>query len=329
MINNKNPRFNYLITIHNKEDMIEEVVNSVLMCCRDNSHVYPILDGCTDRTEEIIDNIIAKNSGMPITKVFAPDVHELLSINIGLKATNQDGEGYNIVLQDDVVLADFQLEKKIIEIYKWAGNDLGYLSLRMGADFKEDACSSKESVPMKDYIENAYGHGLSNAKSLMPGYFSYKQIAIKSPVCFPFRLIRKVGMLDERLAPYGNDDLEYAIRCHGAGFKNGVLALRFYSDVKWGTTRIKPHPKMVAIHQRNMDNIRNWYGKDLEKAAKAPKSSKTYKVPGMATPEEIIAAKVVWKKNQEMLKNYQNSQQKFSVISSLIQIISKVVKISV
>lgn len=326
MSHKNDPRFNYIITIHNKEDMIEEVISAVLMCCRDNSYIYPILDGCTDKTEEIIDGIISKNSGVPITKLYAPDVHELLSINIGLKTVSQEGVGYNIVLQDDVVLADFQLEKKIIEIYRWAGKDLGYLSLRMGADFKKDAYFLKESVPMTDYVENAYGHGLSSAKPLMPGYFVYKQIAIKSPVCFPFQLIRKIGILDEKLAPYGNDDLEYAIRCHKAGFKNGVLALRFYSDVKWGTTRLKPHPKMAAIHQKNMDNIRTWYGKDLEKVAMAPKSNKSYKVSGMATDEEIKTAKTVWERNQNMLKDYQNNQKKPSTVSLLMKAISRVIK---
>lgn len=320
------PRFNYLITIHNKEDMIADVINAVLMCCRDNSYIYTVLDGCTDKTEEIIDGIIAKNSGVPIIKVFAPDVHELLSINIGLKEADQKGEGYNIVLQDDVVMADFRFEEKVIEIYKWAGKDLGYLSFRLGADFKKDAYSSKESVPMEAYVENAYGHGLLNAKPLMPGEFVYKQIAIKSPVCFPFYLIRDVGVLDEKLAPYGNDDLEYAIRCHMAGFKNGVLALRFYSDVKWGTTRLKPHPKMAAIHQRNMDNIRSWYGLDLKKAAGDKKSSKVYSVPGMATDEEVIAAKKVWAQNKDILKDYQESQKKFSLLSFLIHAISKLIK---
>lgn len=326
MSDKNNPRFNYIITIHNKEDMIEDVISAVLMCCRDNSYIYTVLDGCTDKTEEIIDGIIAKNSGVPIIKVFAPDVHELLSINIGLKEADQNGEGYNIVLQDDVVIAEFRFEEKVIEVYKWAGKDLGYLSFRLGADFKKDAYLSKESVPMEAYVENAYGHGLSGAKPLMPGEFIYKQIAIKSPVCFPFYLIRDIGVLDEKLAPYGNDDLEYAVRCHKAGYKNGVLALRFYSDVKWGTTRLKPHPKMAAIHQRNMDNIRSWYGSDLKKAVTDRKTSKICKVPGMATGEEVVTAKKVWAQNKSVLKNYQKSQKKFSLFSYLISTISKLIK---
>src|SRR3972149_2488814 len=135
-------RFNYIITIHNKENLIAQVIQCVLMCCRDNSHIYPVLDGCTDRTEEIIDRIINTYAGIPITKVYTPDVHELLSINAGLRAANHDGNGYNIVLQDDVLLADFMLEDKISKLYEWAGPKLGYVSLRLGANFTKNAATS-------------------------------------------------------------------------------------------------------------------------------------------------------------------------------------------
>ena len=59
----QSPKFNYIITIHNKEDMIEQVMMCVLMCCRDNSHIYPVLDGCTDRTEDISNRM---NNGFQI-----------------------------------------------------------------------------------------------------------------------------------------------------------------------------------------------------------------------------------------------------------------------
>ena len=109
----ESPRFNYIITIHNKQDLIRDVLICVLMCCRDNSHIYPVLDGCTDQTEEIIDEIITTFSHIPITKVYMSNVHEILSINAGLRAANQEGDGYNIILQDDVMLRDFMWETKV------------------------------------------------------------------------------------------------------------------------------------------------------------------------------------------------------------------------
>jgi len=298
------PRFNYIITIHNKENLIEQVMMCVLMCCRDNSHIYPVLDGCTDRTEEIVDNIIDTFSSVPITKIHTPDVHELLSINAGLRAANQEGHGYNIVLQDDVLVADFMLEKKVTALYDWAGPRLGYVSFRLGANFTPDAATSNAVIPLTDYVENAYGHGLPDAKVLLPGDLAYRAVPIKSPVCFPFELIRSVGILDDRLAPYGHDDTEYSIRCLEAGYRNAVFAIRFYSDLKWGGTRTTPHPKIREIQKRNMRRIREWYGAILADVCESSQASEIVEPPNMVSEDDKMKALEAWEKNCQRLKNF-------------------------
>ena len=47
--------FNYIITIHNKEHLIRKVLNGVKNSMTENSVIYPVLDGCTDNTEHVID----------------------------------------------------------------------------------------------------------------------------------------------------------------------------------------------------------------------------------------------------------------------------------
>jgi len=288
------PRFNYIITIHNKEDLIEEVLKCVLMCCRNNSHVYPVLDGCTDNTEKIVDGIIDKFSGVAITKVHTSDVHELLSINAGLKVACQEGEGFNIILQDDVLLLDTNLEDKVHRLYQWAGPKLGYVSFRLGANFTKDAANSKDPVPYTDHVENAYGHGIRGAKMLPLGYLSYRTVPIKSPVCLPFKIVRKIGMMNEKLAPYGHDDPELAIRIIKAGYRNAVFALKFGSDIKWGGTRTTAHPKLNSMVKRNMNYIREWYADDLSKICMESQPREIVKVDGMATPTEEKESKKEW-----------------------------------
>lgn len=306
----KSPQFNYIITIHNKEDMIEQVIMSVLMCCRDNSHIYPVLDGCTDRTEEIIDRIIVTYAGVPITKVHTADVHELLSINAGLKAANQDEDGYNIVLQDDVILADYQLEQKIIALYDWAGPKLGYVSFRLGANFTKDAATSDSSVPFIDYVENAYGHGLQDAHVLLPGYFAYRCVPIKSPVCIPSAIIRKIGYLNEALAPYGHDDTEFSIRLLKEGYINGVFGIKFISDIEWGGTRTSPHPELNKIIIRNMKKIQDLHTNSLNSICKSLQREEIVLVPNMINNEEIELGISAWNNNREKLATYQSRAEK-------------------
>jgi hypothetical protein len=183
-------------------------------------------------------------------------LHELLTINAGLRAANHDGSGFNIILQDDVVLADFRLEEKIERLYSQPQLNLGYLSLRLGANIENGILETDSHIPLTDYIESVYGHGLPEATPLLPDHFVKRDIPIKSPVCIPFHVINKVGLLEEKLAPYAHDDTDYAIRCIEAGYQNGVYALKFHSEIKWGGTRINPHPKIAAIQLRNINFIK-------------------------------------------------------------------------
>jgi len=305
------PRFNYIITIHNKAGLIEQVLMCVLMCSREHSHIYPVLDGCTDRTEEIIDGIINANAGVPITKVNTPDVHEIRAANAGLAAADQEGDGYNIILQDDVLLAEFHLERKVNDLYHWVGPRLGFVSFRLGANFAKDAAVSDAAVPFVDLVENAYGHGLANAEVLLPGQFAYRSTCMKSPVCIPFTLVRNLGVLEEKLAPYMHDDTEYSIRCSKAGYMNGVLGIRFHSDVRWGTTRTKKKAKeLTRFTQRNMRIIREIHGAYLAHICSQSQSSEITEVPTMVDQEEQALAIEAWKRNKAQLQMFRNARER-------------------
>ncbi|MDR3736258.1 MAG: hypothetical protein P4L10_12060 [Acidobacteriaceae bacterium] len=296
------PFFNYIITIHNKEDMIRDVLLSTLLCCGPQSTIFAVLDGCTDRSEAILDEFTEQFQHVPLVKVYAPDVHELLSINIGLRAAPQEGEGYNIILQDDVILADLELESKIKQLYTWGNGRLGYVSLRLGANFEADALENKSAVPLKDYIETAYGHGLPEAEVLLPGRFAYRSVPIKSPVCLPTKLVREIGLLNEDLAPYAHDDTDLAIRLIDAGYFNGVFALRFYSEAKWGGTRVNPHPEIPTIQSRNMDKIRESLGAPLQKIAQGAQRSDVITFPELCSNEL----------DKHALIHYEKAKQEFA-----------------
>jgi glycosyltransferase involved in cell wall biosynthesis len=297
-----NPRFNYIITIHNKQELIRDVLLGLLVCCRDNSHIYTVLDGCTDNTESIIDEISCLFSQIPITKVYTPDVHEILSINAGLKAASQEGEGYNILLQDDVILRDFMWEAKVSKLYEWAGDRLGFVSFRLGFNLTENLRLSED--PFIQQIENAYGHGLEKALPLFPGQLVYRDIVIKSPVCIPFKLVRDIGMLDERLAPYMCDDFDYSIRCLKAGYHNAVFGLRFQSDVDWGSTRKNPSPQLGELQDRNLRLIEDWHKSFLESISSNRENKSVLDVPNIASEYEKNLATKAWDENRKALNDF-------------------------
>jgi len=259
-----------------------------------------VLDGCTDRSEEIIDEIILKNPGVPITKIKVNDVHEILSINAGLRASDQSIEGYNIILQDDVILQDEFLEKKITRLYEKIGRQLGYVSFRLGANFKRDVLESSEGAPLKDYVENAFGHGLDNSKIILPGQFAFRSVAIKSPVCIPTAIVKQYGILDENLAPCFHDDTEYCLRLLAKGYKNGVFGIKYQSDLEWGGTRKKPNPDLYKIIKKNMNYLRIKYRAQILMIVSSQQDKQILSFPEFTDIDE----------NQKALYQYKLNKQK-------------------
>jgi len=299
------PRFNYIITIHNKESLMRDVLSNLLSACGENSHIYPVLDGCTDRTEAIIDQWHKETPQVSLTKVYTPDVHEILSINAGLKAADQSGAGYNIILQDDVLLQDPLFEQKITQLYQQEGPQLGFVSFRHGANLQAQA-KMWGVYPFKDYIENAYGHGQPDATVLLPGQLAYRAIVIKSPVCIPCDVIRKIGMLDERLAPFMCDDIEYSLRCLKAGYRNAVFSIKYQSDVEWGTTRTNPDSRHAQLEKRNMNFILAWHGAYINQASQAPQATTLIEIAHAHTAKDRDEAKEILRLNREKLSAYNN-----------------------
>jgi GT2 family glycosyltransferase len=299
------PIFNYIITIHNKEDLIEAVLNSVIKCCNPNSFIYPVLDGCIDKSEEIVDQIITKNPNIPIKKIKVNDVHEILSINEALKLSNQSMEGYNILLQDDVILLDFNIEKKIIHLYEKMGKQLGYLSFRLGGNLKDDILESNDGSPFKDYVENAFGHGSEKSKTLLPGQFAFRSIAIKSPVCIPTLIIKQFGLLDENLSPCFHDDTEYCLRLLKNGYKNGVFAIEYLSDLEWGGTRRKPNQHLYKNIRINMDYIRKKYHNEILKIISSKQEKEIFYIGEFVNFEANRKALKQFKLNKGKRKKFQ------------------------
>lgn len=264
--------FSYIITAHNSEALIESVLDGVLSASRewskparsrDRKPIVCVLDGCTDRTESIVDGFISGQRRVPIAKVHTPDVHELLSINAGLRAAPQDGGGYNIILQDDVILEDPDLEAHVEHLYA-AIPQLGYVSFRLGFNLSAVATLSEGGYFNQiAEIESAYGNGVTE-DFLLPGIFAPRTVPIKSPVCLPCKLVREIGLYNEDLAPYGYDDVDMAIRCAAAGYQNGVFSIPLQHDLRWGGTRKPGHADIMPTARRNAALIEAKYRIDID-----------------------------------------------------------------
>lgn len=256
--------FNYIITIHNKENLINEVLEGIKKSAGKNSCIYPVLDGCTDNTEEIINQFQKENPNLQIIKIYENDVHELRAINAVLANISHDENQLNVILQDDVVLNDPFLEEHLESLYNKFPGKLGIVSMRHGGDLSAFLLNKESSIfPIKNYVETVYGHGVSGRlRDLEEGNFIFKEIAIKSPICIPSYLILKAGIPNAVYEPW--DDIAYCYTSLESGFKNGVLSVPFVSEKEWGTMRTKKQQtKHDDIVRKNLKIFRNLNNKSL------------------------------------------------------------------
>lgn len=247
-------KFNYGITIYNKESIIKDVLDGVKRSMGPDSHIYPNLDGCTDRSEQFIDEWIVENSMQGrVTKLHTADVHEILSINnIMQNAVPAEGDGYLVVLQDDVVLRDPALEHNIETLYRFIKENynlkIGNMTFRHGVVSNFD--HTYQCLGQHSLIEAITGIGFSD-RPLRLGEVVERISTIRSPQCFSFDVVRTVGIQDPALAPFNFDDYDYSIRCIQAGYRNFVMAVNCYSDPNKGGMRCNEQPLFDVASKRN------------------------------------------------------------------------------
>jgi hypothetical protein len=213
----------------------------------------------------------------------APDVHEILSLNIALRQVPQQGEGYNILVQDDVIIADRNFEKKVIAVNAHFGGRIGVLSFRHGINLTADAAAGR--IEEVDLIESSYGYG-GSAATLAPGFAVERMVCLRSPQCVSFDTVRQIGLLNEKYAPYTYDDHDYGMRCLQAGRTNVVYSVKFRSRVEWGGMRRKPQPGVVAIMNRNKGYVYEDYGGYIPTLARAAFLSQPVLITGAGDNED-------------------------------------------
>lgn len=236
--------FNYIITVHNKEDLLERVLNGVQQSASASAKIIIVLDGCTDSSEAIATRF-RKSTQVETEVLHAPDVHEIRSINIGLR---QAKPGYCLLLQDDVILEEPSLEKLVHSLCEKHDRRLGYISFRLAADVQATSIvdrlktalrtAPRNLMPMVDSFNLLAGPTEHLEATKVPYYeFHQRMVGIKSPVCLTPELRTHAPYLDEALAPYCYDDYDLSLRALKRGLLNGLFPIRFISDVKWGSTR--------------------------------------------------------------------------------------------
>lgn len=239
--------FNYILTVHNKEDLLDRVLAGITDCAGPDARIVTVLDGCIDGSERIVRRFAAQNS-IDMRIVLAPDVHEIKSINLGLREAKP---GYCILIQDDVILQEPRLENLVQELCENNSQKLGYISFRLAADLRITSllrrlrnsirAGERAILPMIEECNLIGGpQEVLDVPKIDYHQLQDRMVGIKSPVCITPALRTLEPYLDEDLAPYCYDDVDLSLRSLKNGLINGLFPIKFLSDPDWSGTLKDP-----------------------------------------------------------------------------------------
>jgi glycosyltransferase involved in cell wall biosynthesis len=249
----------YIIPVYNKEERILDVLNGIKKSHSNKTkpNIICVLDACTDNSENIVKEFKYNSEySENIHIIYENDVHEIRCINAGLKYIkdnlNPQPEDMIFGVQDDVILDEEDIDLKMNNLFQ-SNPNLGYIAMRIGLSLHSSGGEIRET----DLLESEFGAwdqlGWSVHKSIPHMTFVPVQIAVRSPHCILWKRLDEAGFFDEKLEPAGYDCHDMSIRMNKLGYQNGLYALKYISDVNWGTMR-KPEswtPRMEAIYLRN------------------------------------------------------------------------------
>lgn len=194
------PEISIILTVYNKEHQVDKIIHGIL-----NNTISPfefiiVYDGCTDRSQEIAENILHNKECKMLNylPIHTPDVNETRANNAGMKAASGK---YFILLQDDMEITEKGWDQRLIKPMK-RFNDVFAVSAMWGANYAPFSLdSSKHS-----YVDN-YRGGFRDK-------FVVRDVICRGPIAVDAAIMKQLNYFDETYAPLYLDDHDLCVRAY-------------------------------------------------------------------------------------------------------------------
>lgn len=242
-----------ILTVHNKEWLIQKVIEGIVLNTQHPYELIVVIDGCTDNSEQIIWDTLSRT---PVDRkiIYAPNVFETTANNLGMKIAQGDKV---IIVQDDMVIKEpgwnLRLEKPFKSFddvfavtsraaHNWIANP-NSKHLGMSEDLDGCWCDIIEHV---DHADRKHG--------LFRDIFAVRCSVNRGPLMIDHEDLKKLNYLDESFAPQDMDDHDLCYRAYKElGKVVGAYWIDYESHDSWGGTRVtgSPAPWLFKAHHKN------------------------------------------------------------------------------
>lgn len=225
------------LTIHNKGFLLRNVLQGIKENTLSNFELVTVLDGCTDDSENILDDFIKQNPSLRIKKLFADDVFETKSNNIAAKASEGD---FIAIVQDDMIITESGWDERMLLPFSKFG-DVFSVTSRTSHNWVINERSEHlnlENIPRGVWSDILLHVDHAHSRNTPRDYFEIRDSSNRGPLMINHQDFEKLGYLDEDFAPLDMDDHDLHCRAlKELGKVTGLFWIDFISEERWGGTR--------------------------------------------------------------------------------------------
>ena len=242
-----------ILTIHNKEWLIREVLDGIVKNTSGDYELIVVLDGCTDKSFDIVeDYFYGKNYNLIIATT--PDVYETKANNVGLKSAS--GE-YVIIVQDDMIIKEQGWNLRMQKPFD-AFDDVFAVTSRTAHNWEFNP--NTKHLGMIEDLDNCWSDicihtNHADRKNISRDTFAIRSSVNRGPLMIDHGDLKKLNYLDEVFSPQDMDDHDLMYRMHKELNKVcGCYWIDFESKDEWGGTRVSgsPAPWLLKANHKNM-----------------------------------------------------------------------------
>lgn len=242
-----------ILTVHNKEWLIDKVIESIVKNTIESYELIVVIDGCTDNTEKIVFETL-KNSQVNYKVIFTPDVFETKANNAGLKLAKGDKV---IIIQDDMIIKEYGWNKRMQKPFD-EFNDVFAVTSRTAHNWSFNP--NTQHLNMRENLDNCWcdiclHNNHADKSNISRDVFAVRASVNRGPLMIDHDDLKVMNYFDENFSPQDMDDHDLMYRMHKKLDKVcGCYWIDFESRDEWGGTRVSgsPAPWLLKANHKNM-----------------------------------------------------------------------------
>lgn len=253
-----------ILTVHNKDFLIDKVLEAIKKYTIGTYELIIVLDGCTDNSAKIVEDFKNNNKNIKINIIETPDVFEIKANNAGLLVSNSD---IAILIQDDVIVNEEGWNDRLTKPFR-TFDDVFAVTANCAHNWEFNPNSKHILTNVNNNYEwsdiiNHIDH--ANRNTISRDTFGIRQCANRGPLALNYSDAKSLGFFDESFYPTYMDDHDLCFRMTEKYNKVvGCYWIDFISDLSWGGSRASGTDAGWVL-EANQKNTRTVYSRHQEK----------------------------------------------------------------